>query len=241
LARDRDRKRVFVLDDGDLFYGALMATGFETASRRLGLTVAGHSTWDPRADDYSAIAERIARSGATAVFIGGILDTNAARVVRDLRTRLGPAVDLLGPDGLTPLPLLVEQAGSAALGVYVSIAGVVTERLPPGGAQFVQRFGRTQAGAGIEPSAVYAAQATEVLLDAIGRSDGTRPSVVEELFRTRVRGGLLGSFGFDRNGDVTESPVTIVRVRGGGTSTRIGSVEGGVIDRVVRPQVSLVR
>jgi branched-chain amino acid transport system substrate-binding protein len=218
-----------------------MATGFETASRRLGLDVTGRLSWDPRADSYAGIAERVARSGATAVFIGGILDTNAARVVRDLRTRLGPAVDLLGPDGLTPFPLLIEQAGSASVGVYVSVAGVLTESLPPAGAQFVERFGRTQAGADIEPSAVYAAQATQVLLDAIARSDGTRPSVVEELFRTRVRGGLLGSFGFDRNGDITESPVTIVRVLRQGTSTRIASGDGAVIDRVVRPEASLVR
>ena len=241
LARDRGRKRVFVLDDGDVFYGALMATGFETASRRLGLTVAGRVTWDPRADRYAGIAERVARSGATAVFVGGLLDTNAAQVVRDLRVRLGKSVDLLGPDGLTPLPLLVDRAGNAALGVYVSLGGVVTESLPPGGARFVERFSQTQAGAGIEPSAVYAAQATHVLLDAIARSDGTRASVVKELFQTRVRSGLLGSFGFDRNGDITESPVTIVRVRGGGSSTTIMSIEGGVVERVTRPQARLVR
>lgn len=240
FARDRGRKRVFVLDDGDLNYGALMATGFETAARRLGLTVAGRMTWDPRQSRYADLADRVARSGATAVFIGGLLDTNAAQVVRDLRARLGRAVDLLGPDGLTPLPLLVDRAGAAALGVYVSVGGVVIERLPPGGARFVERFGRTQAGAEIEPSTVYAAQATHVLLDAIARSDGTRASVVQELFRTRVEDGLLGSFGFDRNGDITESPITIVRVRARGASTTIGSVDGATVERVVRPQARLV-
>ncbi len=79
-----------------------------------------------------------------------------------------------------------------------------------------------------------------MLLDAIARSDGSRASVVDELFRTKVRGGLLGSFGFDRNGDITESPVTILRVRTGGTSKTIESTEGGVVSRVVRPSSSLV-
>ena len=37
----------------------------------------------------------------------------------------------------------------------------------------------------VEPATVYAAQATEVLLDAIARSDGTRGSVLEQLFKTR--------------------------------------------------------
>jgi branched-chain amino acid transport system substrate-binding protein len=240
LARERRNEKVFVLDDGEPGYGALMATGFETAARRLGLDVRGRESWDPQANDYAGLANRVARSGATAVFVGGLLDTNAARVVKDLRSRLGRSVDVMGPDGLTPLSLLVEQAGEAAIGTYVSLAGVVAERLPAGGARWVERFRRTQAGAEVEPSAVYAAQAAEVLLDAIARSDGTRTSVVDELFRTKVRGGLLGSFGFDDNGDITESPVTILRVRSGGTSKTIESTEGGVVARVVRPSSSLV-
>lgn len=240
FAKERGHDRVFVLDDGDLGYGALMATGFETAATRLGLDVRGRESWNPQARDYTALANRVARSRATAVFVGGLLDTNAARVVRSLRARLGPSVDLLAPDGLTPLSLFVEQAGRDALGTFVTLAGAVPERLPPEGARFVERFGRTQVGVEIEPAAVYAAQAAHVLLDAIGRSDGTRASVVEELFRTRVRNGLLGSFGFDENGDITESPVTILRVEAGGSSKRIQSVEGGVVTRVVRPSPRLV-
>ncbi len=112
--------------------------------------------------------------------------------------------------------------------------------MPPAGARFARRFARTQAGTPVEPSAVYAAQATEVVLAALARSEGTRASVLDELFRVRIRNGLLGDFGFDRRGDITESPVTIMRLTGGGSSTRILSVEGGVIERVSRPRPSLV-
>ena len=79
-----------------------------------------------------------------------------------------------------------------------------------------------------------------MLLDAIARSDGTRASVLEELFQTNERGGLLGSFGFDRNGDISESPVTILRVERPGTSNTIMSAEGATIARVVRPSPRLV-
>jgi ABC-type branched-subunit amino acid transport system substrate-binding protein len=101
----------------------------------------------------------------------------------------------------------------------------------------VQRFGRVQSNDTIEPAAVYAAQ---VVLDANARSDGTRGSILDELFRTRVRNGLLGDFSFDQRGDITESPVTNVRVARGGSSRRIASVEGGDVVRVTRPRVSLV-
>jgi branched-chain amino acid transport system substrate-binding protein len=240
LARDRGRKRVFVLDDGEVGYGVLMATGFETAARRLGLDVVGRATWDPTATSYAALVSRVAGSGATAVFVGGLIDSNGPRVVKELRERLGAEVDVYAPDGLTPLPLLVRKAGRAALGTYVSIAGVITTDFPPAGDRFVARFRQTQPGVEVEPTAVYAAQAAEVLLAAIARSDGTRASVLDELFRTRIENGLLGSFGFDRNGDTTERAVTIMQVRRGGKSTTVGSVEGGAVVRVVRPPARLV-
>ncbi len=52
---------------------------------------------------------------------------------------------------------------------------------------------------------------------------------------------MLGSFGFDVNGDITESPVTILRVDSGRGSQAIQSVEGATVARVVRPRAGLVR
>ena len=240
LARDRGHQRVFVLDDGEPGYGRVMAQGFSTAARRLGLTIAGRARWDPRAGSYTGLGRRVAASGAEAVFLGGLLDSNAARVIRDVRAEAGPGVDIMGPDGLTPLTLLERRAGRAARGVLVALPGIVVESLPPEGTAFVRRFARTQPGAVIEPSAVYAAQATQVVLDALERSDGTRGSLLEALFATKVQDGLLGDFGFDRRGDISESPVTIMRVARGGSDTRVASVEGGVIERVTRPSADLV-
>src|SRR5919106_371855 len=154
FARDRAARRVFVLDDGDPGYGGLMATAFETAAHRLGLTVVGRMSWDPRAGGYSRLADEIARVRPDAVFIGGLLDTNAGAVVRDLRARLGRQVDLLAPDGVTPLTLLTKRAGKAALGVYVTLPGAVIDHLPATGERFVERFGETQPGVSIEPAAV---------------------------------------------------------------------------------------
>ena len=51
-------------------------------------------------------------------------------------------------------------------------------------------------------------------MQAIARSDGTRASVLEELRATRVKDGLLGSFRFDRNGDLTPGHEPILRITG---------------------------
>ena len=241
LARERGRTRVFVLGDGDPGYGELQATTFETAARRIGLEVVGRESWDPRADNFEALARRVAGSGASAVYLGGLIDTNTAGVLRDLRPLLSEDVDVLGPgNGLTPVPLLMKKSKAAARGMYLSLSGLLPEGLPPSAARWATRFGATQAGAVVEPSAVYAAQAAEVMLDAIARSDGTRRSVMDEVFRTRVVGGLLGSFRFDANGDISESPMTIVQIRRRGTGNAVQSVEGAPVVRVVRPSPSLV-
>jgi ABC-type branched-subunit amino acid transport system substrate-binding protein len=62
---------------------------------------------------------------------------------------------------------------------------------------------------------VYAAQAAQVLIDAIARSDGTRRSVTRELFATKVRDGLLGDFDITPSGDTTAGAVTIYRIHDG--------------------------
>jgi hypothetical protein len=70
-----------------------------------------------------------------------------------------------------------------------------------------------------------------VLLAAIARSDGSRSSVVDEPFRTKVEHGLIGAFSFDRSGDINPTPLSLYQVRNGAYR----------FDRVLRPPISLFR
>jgi DNA-binding SARP family transcriptional activator/ABC-type branched-subunit amino acid transport system substrate-binding protein len=240
FARDRGHERAFVLDDGDPGYGALQAEAFETAARRVGLNVVGRESWDLLARSYPKLVQSVAAAKPDVVYVGGLIDTNAGGVIRELRATLPGDVDLVGPSGLTGVPQLMKASRGSALGMYLSVTGVLLEGLPPAGTRWVERFQATQGNAPIEPTAVYTAQATEVLLDAIARSDGTRASVVRELFETQVTAGLLGTFGFDANGDISESPVTIVRVERPGSGNKVQSLEGAPVARVERPSPKLV-
>ena len=40
-------------------------------------------------------------------------------------------------------------------------------------------------------------------------------SVSKQLLTTRVRHGIIGSFGFDRHGDITSGAITVYRVLAG--------------------------
>jgi ABC-type branched-subunit amino acid transport system substrate-binding protein len=184
------------------------------------------------------------RSGADGVVLAGFSSPGVGRLVRDLRARFGARFPLIAGDGFLTIPDLLRVAGPAARGMYVSFAGRANERLPAAGSAFVRAFAATQPNRRIASyAAAYSAQAAEVLLAAIARSDGTRDSVVRELFATRVRGGILGDFSFTSVGDMTPSPVTIFRVVGGkgSNSTFLKDFDGSVVDRVVDVPASLAR
>jgi branched-chain amino acid transport system substrate-binding protein len=147
-------------------------------------------------------------------------------------------VSLVATDHFGSVADLIEAAGPAR-GMYLSVYGVPNGKLPPAGKRFLEEFEATRAG---EPSpsysAAYAAQAAEILLDAIARSDGTRSSVTEELRRTTVEDGILGDIRFDENGDLVEGPFTIFRVVGKGHP---GLEPGAVVDRVIIARAELLR
>jgi hypothetical protein len=47
------------------------------------------------------------------------------------------------------------------------------------------------------------AQAAQVLLMAIEKSDGSRSGVIDQIHKVKVGNGLIGSFEFNKNGDIT--------------------------------------
>jgi DNA-binding SARP family transcriptional activator/ABC-type branched-subunit amino acid transport system substrate-binding protein/streptogramin lyase len=211
LAKRLGVTRLYVLNDGDP-YGFGIASNVRRAATKLGLVIVGFERWNPHAHRYTALARRIRHARADAVFLGGTGDlSNGPALVKGLRSALGERFHILAPDGFTPFTGFVRLAGPAAEGVTISFTATPPERLGAEGRRFADDF-RKAIGRPIEAYSLSAAQATEVLLDAIGKSDGSRASVTAQVFKTRVSNGILGSFSFDRNGDTTAGAVTIYRI-----------------------------
>jgi branched-chain amino acid transport system substrate-binding protein len=229
LAKDLGLESVYVLNDKEA-YGLGVATNVRNALNQLGIKVAGFTAWDPKASSYEALATKIKQSGADGVFLGGLICENGGKLIKDLRAGLGDGVQLMALDGFTPVSAVVAGAGQAAEGLTVSVAGLPNEQLKAAGKKFVADF-KAETGKEPDPYSVYAAQAAEVLLAAIERSDGSRASVAEELFNTDIRNGILGTFKIDENGDTTSNPVTIYQVKGGQSTTL----------KVITPPASLVK
>lgn len=212
LAKRVGARRVFVLNDGT-GYGLSVAFAFRKAAGKLPLDVVGTGAWDPAQANFEGVVRRVHAARADAVFLGGSACPTCGTLIRQLRRVVGAHGILIAPDGFTPVGDLAKRYGTPAQGMYVSTPGDSLADFSPLGRKIARTFGgaATHLGSG---GAAYAAQAVEILLDSIARSDGTRSSITSDLFTTHVRGGILGTFGFDRNGDTTLNPVLIYRVAG---------------------------
>jgi branched-chain amino acid transport system substrate-binding protein len=223
-------KNVFVVNDKQT-YGLGIANLYRDYAGKLGIKIAGFQAWDENASSYESLASRIKASGADGVFLGGIVCLNGGKLIKDLRATLGPDVQILAPDGFTPISATIDGAGAAADGMYISQPGVPEDQLTGEGKKFVADFKAETGKSAVDPYTSYAAQAAQVLLDAIERSDGTRASVAEELFKTNVKGSILGDFKIDENGDTTLGKVSFFQVKSGAP----------VFVKAITPELSFVQ
>ena len=124
------------------------------------------------------------------------------KLLKDLRSVLGPKIAMAGPDGWTPESATL-AAGSAAQGIYISYAGQPLAKLPKAGKTFIAGLRKYAKFKGqMPPYPIYQGQSAQIMLSAIARSNGTRNSVSQQLFKTNVKNGIMGTFHFDKNGDI---------------------------------------
>ena len=110
---------------------------------------------------------------------------------------------------------MVEGAGAAAEGAWVSVAGLPNSKLTGKGRAFLVAFAKSNHGKAPDPYSVYAAQATIVMLNAIAKGGGTRSGTTAALLKTNLPNSILGNVAFNAQGDVKGGPVAIYRIRGG--------------------------
>ncbi|HST16725.1 MAG TPA: branched-chain amino acid ABC transporter substrate-binding protein [Gaiellaceae bacterium] len=216
LAKSLGVKKVFILNDKEA-YGLGVATNFRNAATKLGIKTVGFTAWDGKASSYEALAVKIKASGAQGVFLGGLICENGGKVIKDIRAGVPSSVKIMLPDGFTPASATIKQAGSAAQGATISVAGLPNSALKGAGKAFVTNF--TKAVGVPDPYSVYAAQAAEVMVQSIAQSNGSRSDVTKQMFKVLLRNSILGTLSFNSNGDVTSNPVTIYQVKGNSAPT----------------------
>jgi branched-chain amino acid transport system substrate-binding protein len=171
------------------------------------MTVTGFRAYDPKQANYRALFTNIKGENPDAVFIGGLIDENSGQLINDKVAILGSndKVLLMLPDGFTTDAVFDRKEGGTpnAKGAYFSVAGVGIDKYKGAALTFINGFKTKLGGKAVDPYAILGAQAAQVLLNAIEKSDGTRAEVIDRVFATRVSNGLIGEFSFNKNGDLT--------------------------------------
>ena len=226
---------VYVLDDQQID-GKSIADVFEKTASALGLKVLGHdglSVYNPAtgtykiASDYKALMAKIATSNngqpPDAIFVGMLVDSNAAQLLKDKVAAMGDntRVKLVGADSLQTQALIDGAGASVAEGVYASVPGLPYDKLPPAGQQFKKDYDAKYGGDLNEPYAVYGYEAMSVLIAAMesvcaaGGDPTLRASVTQAVLATKNFNGALGTWSFDANGDISLTDITYYQAQNG--------------------------
>jgi branched-chain amino acid transport system substrate-binding protein len=200
-------KKVYVLNDKQT-YGFGVATTYKNAAKKLGIQVVGFKGWDAKQSSYEALGNLIKKSGAQAVFLGGIACNNGAKLMQDLKAT-DPGLKLQMPDGFSD----PNANGAVANGAYISVAGQPPKGLTGKGALFVKSFGK-QIGTTPNPYAAYGAQAMDVMLNAVAAGGGDRSRTNKAVFGMSITNGILGTFTINSTGDTNLTPITIYKQAG---------------------------
>ena len=212
-AKEQGVTKAYILNDKES-YGEGVAGTTRRAMEHVGIEIVGDEAWNPKASSYEALMNKIKGTGADAIFLGGLISENGGQVIKDKVAVLGPndgAVKLFAPDGFQSQSS-IDESGGAAAGGFFSNAGAPVDKIT--GAAAAEFGEQLKAGAlkdvPLQAYAMYAGQSAEVLLDAIAASDGSRESILEQLFATEVTDGIIGSFSFNENGDPLDASGAVV-------------------------------
>ncbi len=225
MKNDLKVQKVYILNDNDT-YGQGVANLFQQHAKEIGLTVVANEPYDKKQPNYTSLMQKIKASGADAMFVGGVYDSNGGQLIKDKVAVLGKndgAVKFMAPDGWTGYPAFLKQPESA--GVNLSFAGLSLEPLRAAGGPGAKFLDAYKAKYGSDPAASYAlygVQAMQVILKAIANSDGTRKGVRDQVFEGAgidipASDAVLGKdIKIDpQSGDVSAKDISIELVKGG--------------------------
>lgn len=202
----RGSKRVYILKDADAFDTSWMSTAFIHEASRRHLRVSGPRTYDVNAKSFAPEAQSVVASGSDAVYLMAPTYNSGARLLTAVRDA--------GFDGTVVSSLsivdasILKDAPTAVEGAYFTSTRLPLEALPVAARRLAASIRAGEFGV----DAVYAAEAADVVLDAVAGSDGTRPGVRRVLFGMS-RTGLLGPIAIDANGDVQPQRIAVFQVR----------------------------
>jgi branched-chain amino acid transport system substrate-binding protein len=199
--------KVAVANDKEA-YGSGLAALLELEKAKYGVTITGNTGIDPTAPNFRSYAASIKAQGADCFYFAGIVSNGAVQITKDVNAAL-PNAKIYGGDGVCT----GSYTGASQHGVPASIdpkiqCTVATQNLTayPGGRAFLAAYKAKYGSASPDPYAIYGFEIMKLAIDTIasaGPKGNDKSAVLAALFATKARHSVLGTYGFDANGDTT--------------------------------------
>ncbi|HEV3054577.1 MAG TPA: branched-chain amino acid ABC transporter substrate-binding protein [Solirubrobacteraceae bacterium] len=199
--------KVAVANDKEA-YGAGLATMLELEKKFYGISIVSNTGIDPKAPNYRSYAATIKAQGADCFEFSGIVANGGVQITKDVHAAL-PTAKILGPDGMCTSSWTNAKDGGVPASIDpLILCTVATLNLTayPGGKQFLTAYKAKYGVANPDPYAIYGYEAMKLGLDTIAglaANGNNKADVLKALFATKSRSSVLGTYGFDANGDTT--------------------------------------
>jgi branched-chain amino acid transport system substrate-binding protein len=197
-------KKLFEANDKQV-YGSGVAKTTGDAAKLNGIAVAGNEGIDIKAPNYRALASKIKASGADAFFFGGITASNGVQLYKDVWAA-NPGIKLFGPDGVAQDTFTTKLPADAQKNTYITVGTIDPKDYPPEGQKFFKDYKAKYGGGQPQPYAIYGYEAMSLMLDAMKRAGDKcddRASIIDQVFKTKDKKSVLGTYSVDKDGDVT--------------------------------------
>ena len=212
--------KVAVANDKEA-YGSGLATLLGLEKAEYGVTITSNTGIDPTAPNFRSYASTIAGQGADCFFFSGIVSNGAVQITKDVHAAL-PKAKIFGPDGVCTDSYTSQAKGGVPAALYPLMqCTVATQDLAayPGGKDFLAAYKAKFGTANPDPYAIYGYEAMKLGLQTIaglGAQGNSKSAVLKALFAVKDRHSVLGTYGFDKNGDTTLKSYGLYKVNAQG-------------------------
>jgi branched-chain amino acid transport system substrate-binding protein len=199
--------KVAVANDKEA-YGSGLATLLELEKGYYGVTIVSNTGIDPTAPNFRSYAATIKDQGADCFEFAGIVSNGGVQITKDVNAAL-PKAKIFGPDGMCTSTWTNPKMGGVPASIdpliYCTVATLDLAAYP-GGQQFLASYKAKYGPTPPDPYAIYGYEAMKLGLDTIaslGANGNNKADVLKALFAIKSRNSVLGTYGFDANGDTT--------------------------------------
>jgi branched-chain amino acid transport system substrate-binding protein len=212
--------KVAVANDKEA-YGGGLATLLEKEKGFYGLTIVSNTGIDPTSPNFRSYASTVQGQGADCFFFAGITSNGAVQITKDVHSAI-PTAKVFGGDGVCTDSYTNASKGGIPASLYpLTQCTVATQDLAayPGGKTFLAAYKAKYGVSDPDPYAIYGYAVMKLALDTIkglGAQGDSKSAVLNALFSMKADPSVLGTFGFNSNGDTTLKSYGLYKVGSNG-------------------------